>query len=78
MLWYAQSDRRQLHLDLGVEEPFRPSEKPHPAFGCGVLGELVRRLEAGGHGVQWDEELAPRRRFHREDPFGNRVEFIEP
>lgn len=24
------------------------------------------------------EELAPRRRFYGEDPFGNRVEFIEP
>ncbi len=28
--------------------------------------------------ARWDEGLAPRRRFYGEDPFGNRVEFIEP
>ena len=75
-VWFALPDGRQLHL--GVEEPFRPSAKAHPAFGCGALDELARRLEAGGYAVRWDEKLAPRRRFYGEDPFGNRVEFIEP
>ncbi len=74
-LWFALPDGRQLHL--GVEEPFRPSAKAHAAFGCGVLDGLARRLTEGGYAVRWDKELAPRRRFYREDPFGNRVEFIE-
>ena len=75
-VWFALPDGRQLHL--GVEEPFRPSAKAHPAFGCGVLDALARRLAEGGYAVRWDQELAPRRRFYGEDPFGNRVEFIEP
>lgn len=75
-VWFALPDGRQLHL--GVEEPFRPSAKAHPAFGCSDLDGLARRLEASGYDVRWGEELAPRRRFYGEDPFGNRVEFIEP
>jgi extradiol dioxygenase family protein len=34
-------------------------------------------MEAAGFVVRWDEELAPRRRFYGEDPFGNRLEFLE-
>ena len=75
-VWFALPDGRQLYL--GVEEPFGPSGNAHPAFGCGALDELVGRLGEGGYAVRWDEELAPRRRFYGEDPFGNRVEFIEP
>ena len=74
--WFALPDGRQLHL--GVEDPFRPSRKAHPAFVASSLGELAERMEAGGLPVRWDEELAPRRRFYGEDPFGNRLEFLEP
>ncbi len=75
-VWFGLPDGRQLHF--GVEEPFRPSEKAHPAFGCAALDDLARRMEEGGYAVRWDEALAPRRRFYGEDPFGNRLEFIEP
>ncbi len=75
-VWFALPDGRQLHL--GVEEHFLPGTKAHPAFGCGDLDGLARRLAGGGYVVRWDEELAPRRRFYAEDPFGNRVEYIEP
>ena len=74
--WFALPDGRQLHL--GVEDPFRPSRKAHPAFVASSLDELAERIEAGGLPVRWDEELAPRRRFYGEDPFGNRLEFLEP
>jgi hypothetical protein len=73
--WFLLPDGRQIHL--GVEEPFRPSEKAHPAFACATLDELARRLEEGGHQVRWDRALAPRRRFYGGDPFGNRLEFLE-
>ena len=73
--WFALPDGRQLHL--GVEEPFRASRKAHPAFVVASLDGLAGRLEAAGLPVRWDEELAPRRRFYGEDPFGNRLEFIE-
>jgi catechol 2,3-dioxygenase-like lactoylglutathione lyase family enzyme len=74
--WFALPDGRQLHL--GVEDPFWPSRKAHPAFVVSPLDELAERFEAGGLPVWWDEELAPRRRFYGEDPFGNRLEFLEP
>jgi catechol 2,3-dioxygenase-like lactoylglutathione lyase family enzyme len=72
--WFLLPDGRQVHL--GVEEPFQPNEKAHPAFVCATLDELALRLEEGGHPVRWDGALAPRRRFYCEDPFGNRLEFL--
>jgi catechol 2,3-dioxygenase-like lactoylglutathione lyase family enzyme len=74
--WFLLPDGRQVHL--GVEEPFRPNEKAHPAFACAALDDLALRLEEGGYAVRWDEALAPRRRFYGEDPFENRLEFLEP
>ncbi|QIN84662.1 glyoxalase [Rubrobacter tropicus] len=74
--WFALPDGRQLHL--GVEEPYRASRKAHPAFVVPALEELARKLEAVGLAVRWDDDLAPRRRFYGEDPFGNRLEFLEP
>ncbi len=74
-VWFLLPDGRQVHL--GVEEPFRPSEKAHPAFLCEALDDLSQRFEEGGFPVRWDGALAPRRRFYSEDPFGNRLEFLE-
>jgi catechol 2,3-dioxygenase-like lactoylglutathione lyase family enzyme len=74
--WFGLPDGRQLHL--GVEEPFRPSRKAHPAFVARDIDGLAGRLDAAGSPVLWDDELAPRRRFYGEDPFGNRLEFLEP
>ena len=73
--WFALPDGRQLHL--GVEDPFRPNKKAHPVFVISSLDELAKKLDEAGSPVTWDEELAPRRRFYGEDPFGNRLEFLE-
>lgn len=75
-VWFALPDGRQLHL--GVEEPFRPNKKAHPAFVVEDLDGLAREMEEDGHAVEWDGELAPKRRFYSEDPFGNRIEFLSP
>jgi catechol 2,3-dioxygenase-like lactoylglutathione lyase family enzyme len=66
----------QLHV--GIEEPFRPSQKAHPAFVVDDLDALRARLTE--HGVRtWEDEPFPgRRRFYAEDPFGNRLEFLSP
>jgi extradiol dioxygenase family protein len=45
---------------------------------CAALDNLALRLGEHGHPVRWDGELAPRRRFYSEDPFGNRLEFLDP
>lgn len=48
-VWFGLPDERQLHL--GVEEPFRPAGKAHPAFGCVALEELALRLGEGRFAV---------------------------
>jgi catechol 2,3-dioxygenase-like lactoylglutathione lyase family enzyme len=63
-------------LHLGVEEPFAPARKAHPAFLVEDLDALQRRLtDAGQDCVRADGEIAGVRRFHTHDVFGNRVEF---
>lgn len=73
--WFVLADGRQLHL--GVEKPFAASRKAHPAFVVSSLDGLAERLEDAGLPTWRDEDLAPRRRFYGEDPFGNRLEFLE-
>lgn len=63
-------------LHLGVQEPFVPAGKAHPAFLVTSLDSLFDSLAAAGHlGVRADGEIAGVRRFHVFDPFGNRIEF---
>ena len=47
---------------------------------AGALDELAARLLAAGYPVRWADpaEVAALRRFHTEDPFGNRLEFLAP
>jgi catechol 2,3-dioxygenase-like lactoylglutathione lyase family enzyme len=63
-------------LHLGVEQPFSPARKAHPAFLVTELDALFELLAAHGHpGTRSDGELPGVRRFHVSDPFGNRIEF---
>jgi catechol 2,3-dioxygenase-like lactoylglutathione lyase family enzyme len=63
-------------LHLGVEDPFAPALKAHPAFLVEDLDALEVALTAAGHPtVHADGELPGIRRFHSADPFGNRLEF---
>ena len=63
-------------LHLGVEEPFAPAKKAHPAFLVSDLDALAAALaERGASITHSDGELPGIRRFHTFDPFGNRLEF---
>jgi len=63
-------------LHLGVEEPFGPARKAHPAFLVSDLAGLQAVLAAAGYDcARSDGELPGVRRFHTADPFGNRIEF---
>ena len=75
-VWFAVGGGGQLHV--GVEEPFTPARKAHPAFGLpeGELEELANRLEAAGERVEWDGSLPGFRRFYTADPWGNRIELL--
>jgi catechol 2,3-dioxygenase-like lactoylglutathione lyase family enzyme len=66
-----------VELHLGVEEPFAPARKAHPALIVEDLDALEHRLREAGHEVVTDTRLEGRRRFHSADPFGNRLEFLE-
>lgn len=71
--WF-NGHRAEVHL--GVERDFRPTLKAHVGLAVTDLDEMATRVSAGGHRVTWDEELAPRRRFFTDDPFGNRIEIL--
>lgn len=63
-------------LHLGVEDPFAPARKAHPAFLVDDLDAVQAALTAAGHAcASGDGEIAGVRRFHTSDPFGNRLEF---
>ena len=63
-------------LHLGVEEPFAPARKAHPAFLVADLDAVRAAIEAAGHAcVDSSGEMPGVRRFHTHDPFGNRLEF---
>ncbi len=68
----------ELELHLGVEEGFSPVRKAHPGVLVADLDEVVRRLGAAGQGVTWDADLPGFRRVYAHDPFGNRLEFLQP
>lgn len=65
----------QVHI--GVEEPFSPAKKAHPAFVIENLEELKSHLKEKNVSFTEDENLPGANRIHLEDPFGNRLEFLE-
>ena len=74
--WFTSGDAV---LHLGVEDPFAAAAKAHPAFvvtDADDLADLAALLEGQGYPVTWSTgEIAGVRRFHTNDPFGNRLEF---
>jgi catechol 2,3-dioxygenase-like lactoylglutathione lyase family enzyme len=74
-VWFAVG-AQQLHV--GVEEPFAPARKAHPALAVRDLDALAARLGAAGVVVTWDDAIPGTRRFYAADPFGNRLEFVAP
>lgn len=71
-------ERGALKVHLGVEKDFRPARKAHPAFRVQRLAALVVALEAAGHRIARDEPLPGYDRIFTDDPFGNRIELMEP
>lgn len=72
--WFASSS---VQLHLGVEEPFQPARKAHPALKIYGLDPLLAQLTAAAVDVRPAEDVGGRRRVHVDDPFGNRIELIE-
>jgi catechol 2,3-dioxygenase-like lactoylglutathione lyase family enzyme len=67
-----------VNLHLGVEANFVPARKAHPAFIVSSLDEVKLRLEGAGAEIVIDTQIGSYERFYTNDPFGNRLEFMEP
>ena len=67
----------QLQLHLGIEEPFSPARKAHPALRIRGYEELLARLIASGYRVVQATDLPGVARSFVFDPFGNRIELID-
>jgi catechol 2,3-dioxygenase-like lactoylglutathione lyase family enzyme len=71
-------EREALKVHLGVEKEFAPARKAHPAFIVEDLPAIVAALKRGGYRVVEDEPLEGYDRVYADDPFGNRIELMEP
>jgi catechol 2,3-dioxygenase-like lactoylglutathione lyase family enzyme len=67
-------------LHVGVEEPFAPARKAHPAFVVDDLDGVAAQVQAAGFAVDESERatFAGHVRFHTYDAAGNRVEVLAP
>lgn len=73
--WF-EGDGVKIHL--GVEQDFRPARKAHPALLVSDLPALVEALRAADVRLVDDEPLDGYDRVYCDDPFGNRLELMEP
>ena len=73
--WF-QSPGVKIHL--GVEAQFRPARKAHPGLLVSDLKGILSRLKSAGAQVSPGELVDGFDRAYVEDPFGNRLELMEP
>lgn len=71
-------ERGALKVHLGVDVDFRAARKAHPAFIVEDLTGLAAALAAAGHPPRPGEAIAGYERMFVDDPFGNRIELMEP
>jgi catechol 2,3-dioxygenase-like lactoylglutathione lyase family enzyme len=75
-VWF-QCGTHQIHI--GVQKDFVPAVKAHPAFQVRHIDELRAYLIENNVQVIDDEARSDEgvKRFYLNDPFGNRLEFLE-
>ena len=67
-----------LKIHLGVEQDFRAARKAHPGLLVRDLKTLALRLESAGYKVTEAEPLHGYKHVYVNDPFGNRLELLQP
>ena len=72
--WFQCGDQE---IHIGVESDFRPARKAHPAFAASDLAKLRESLLTHSVKITDEDSLPDTRRFFAEDPWGNRLEFLE-
>ncbi|WP_277584565.1 VOC family protein [Psychrobacillus antarcticus] len=73
-IWFSFSSY-QIHI--GIEEPFAPAKKAHPAFLIENLDALKAHLTKSDVSFLVDTDLPGADRIYVHDPFGNRIEILE-
>lgn len=73
-VWFSNG---HIHIHVGIEEPFLPAKKAHPAFEVSDIEALASQITEKGVAIQHDDRLPGANRFYVSDPFGNRLEFLE-
>lgn len=83
--WFRAFDGEAVvaEIHLGVDTPFVPAKKAHPALVLASPEELEvlgASIESAGFEVSWEERhtFEGYERFHCRDPFNNRVEVLSP
>jgi catechol 2,3-dioxygenase-like lactoylglutathione lyase family enzyme len=71
-------ENQRVKLHLGVEQGFRPATKAHPGLVVSDLPALLEVLRRAGVTIVDDEPLEGYERVYVHDPFGNRIELMEP
>lgn len=72
--WFEIGD---FQLHVGIEEPFAPAKKAHPAFRVSGFEALKQHLAEQGIEGKPDDSIPGVERFFIFDPFGNRLEFLK-
>jgi catechol 2,3-dioxygenase-like lactoylglutathione lyase family enzyme len=68
----------EVKVHLGVEKDFVPARKAHPAFIVDDLAGLVGHLKQAGYRLSEDTPIEGYDRTFVDDPFGNRIELLQP
>ncbi|WP_102274677.1 VOC family protein [Cytobacillus massiliigabonensis] len=72
--WF-QCGNQEIHI--GVQKDFVPAKKAHPGLVVENLSALRESLQKQGIVIKEEPPIAGRNRFFVDDPFGNRIEFLE-
>lgn len=67
-----------IELHLGIDPDFVPARKAHVAFQVADLAAIEQRLTLAGIVIKPDANLPGFERFYVDDPFGNRIELLQP
>lgn len=73
--WFATPDGH-VQIHVGVAPLEAGAQKAHPAFRTRRIDQLARLLAEHGYETRWDTDIPEVKRFHTDDPFGNRLEFV--
>lgn len=66
-----------VQIHVGIEDPFSPAKKAHPAFEVEDLEILKHTLNKSTIPYIVDVDLPGAKRIYVHDPFGNRLEMLE-